>query len=115
MPILPLDKRLPAISDLYGVRVNAILCIEYIFIITTMFMFCLFHCNLQETVTFLDIAEALVGESSGAETVRVIIAIYKTLKTLSELFESSNEDGILIAGNCIFKPNQERQCEGGLA
>ena len=45
--------------------------------------------------------------------VRIILSIWEGLRTLAELFAEANDDGILIAGSCIFKPNQDRLCEGG--
>ena len=54
-----------------------------------------------------------VGKSTGVTTVRIIITIWKGLRTLAELFAEANDDGILIADSCIFKPNQDKQCEGG--
>lgn len=35
------------------------------------------------------------------------------MRTLAELFGGANDDGILLAGSCIFKPNQKYICEGG--
>ena len=71
------------------------------------------HHFAQEKITFLDIAEALVGKSCGADTVRTILTIWKGLRTLAELFADANDDGLLVANSCIYKPNQEMQCEGG--
>ena len=84
VPLLELDKRLPGISDLAG-----------------------------KTVTILDIAEALVGRQSGAHTIRTILSIWRGMRTLAELFKESNDDGILMADTCVFKPNQARDCSGG--
>ena len=39
------------------------------------------------------------------------------MRTLAELFNSADEDGILVAGNCIFKPTEPfiplTSCAGG--
>lgn len=66
-----------------------------------------------KTTTFLDIAEALVGRQSGAHTVRTILSIWRGMRTLAELFAEANDDGILMADSCIFRPNQEKECSGG--
>ena len=71
-PLLELDKRLPGISDLAG-----------------------------KTTTFLDIAEALVGPQSGAQTVRTILSIWRGLRSLALLFASSDADGILVADRYV--------------
>lgn len=67
----------------------------------------------QKTTTFLDIAQVLVGDQSGHKTVRAILSIWRGLRTLATLFEEANDDGILLAGSCIFKPKQARICIGG--
>jgi hypothetical protein len=67
-PLLELDKGLPGISDLAGKK-----------------------------TTFLDIAEALVGPQSGAQTIRIVLAIWRGLRTLATLFASADADGILVA------------------
>lgn len=71
-PLLELDKRLPGISDLAGKK-----------------------------TTFLDIAEALVGPQSGAQTVRTILSIWRGLRSLALLFASSDADGILVADRYV--------------
>jgi hypothetical protein len=85
VPLLELDKRLPGISDLAG-----------------------------KTITFLDIAESLVGKQSGVDTVRTVINIYKAMKALAEIFAEANADGILLAEYCRFKPSQAMVCVGGV-
>ena len=35
------------------------------------------------------------------------------MRTLAEQFAEADNDGVLIAGSCIFKPSQDKQCEGG--
>ena len=64
-------------------------------------------------MTFLDLAEIFVGKSTGVTAVRIIISLWKALRTLAELFAEANDDGILIVESCIFKPNRDKQCEGG--
>jgi hypothetical protein len=67
-PLLKLEERLPGISDLAGKK-----------------------------TTFLDIAEALVGPQSGAQTIRTILVIWRGLNALMTLFNSADADGILLA------------------
>ena len=54
-----------------------------------------------------------MGRSCGADTVRTILKIWRGLRTLAQLFAEANDDGLLIADSCIYKPNQKMQCEGG--
>jgi hypothetical protein len=83
-PLEVLEKRLPGISEVAGKK-----------------------------TTFLDVAEALVGPSCGADTVRTILNLWRGMRTLAKFFDDANDDGILLADSCIYKPGQERQCEGG--
>ena len=80
-----LEERIPGVSDIAG-----------------------------KTITLLDIAEALWGPSSGADTVRLILSIWRAMRTIAQLFASSNEDGILLAESCTFKPGQDKLCVGGI-
>lgn len=79
-----LEERIPGVSDIAG-----------------------------KTITLLDIAEALLGPSSGADTVRLILSIWRAMRTIAQLFAESNDEGILVAESCIFKPKQDTECEGG--
>lgn len=65
-------------------------------------------------VTVLDFADILVGPGSGVESVRTIVKVYKSLKTIAQLFESASDDGILLAEYCQFIPGQAVLCTGGL-
>ena len=51
----------------------------------------------QKKVTVLDIAETFRGRSSGVTTVRVILAMWRSMRTLAEQFNDSNDDGVLLA------------------
>lgn len=51
----------------------------------------------QKKVTVLDIAETFRGRSSGVTTVRVILALWRSMRTLAEQFNDSNDDGVLLA------------------
>jgi hypothetical protein len=66
-------------------------------------------------ITFVDIAEALVGKDSGVDTVRQVLKLYRGMKTLAEIFASTNDDGILLAESCQFKPSSRTKidCTGG--
>ena len=67
-PLTYLDERIPGLSDALG-----------------------------EDITVLDIAETFMGRSSGVTTIRVILALWRSMRTLAQLFNESNEDGVLIA------------------
>lgn len=84
VPLLELEKRIPGISDLAGTR-----------------------------ITLLDIAEILVGKQSGVDTVRSVLKVYRAMKTLAKIFAAANDDGILLADSCQFKPSQTVLCKGG--
>ena len=62
----------------------------------------------------MDIAEAVIGRRSQAHIVRLVLTIWRALRTLAELFAEANDDGILIADYCIFNPHRERDCGGGV-
>ena len=47
--------------------------------------------------------------------VRAILSIWRGLRSLAEIFASADEDGILVAGTCVFKPRQGMECSGGAA
>ena len=51
--------------------------------------------------------------SAGVDTARKILKIYEQLVTFSDNF-GSDEDGMLLAGFCEFKPGSGRRCEGGV-
>ena len=70
------------------------------------------HCTKKKT-TLLDVAEALVGRSCGADTVRTILKSWRGMRTLASLFAEANDDGILIAEKCTFNPNRDTECTGG--
>ena len=72
----------------------------------------LFNANSKE-ITILDIAEIFVGGSTGITTVRVILSLWRAMRTIAQLFAESNDEGILVAESCIFKPKQDTECEGG--
>jgi hypothetical protein len=40
--------------------------------------------------------------------------LYRSLKSLSELFDDDDPNGILLADYCSFKPGQDKDCAGGL-
>jgi hypothetical protein len=84
VPLLELEKRIPGISDIAG-----------------------------KTITLLDIAEVLVGKQSGVDKVRLVLKIYRAMKTLADIFAAANDDGILLASSCQFKPSQDLICQGG--
>ena len=48
---------------------------------------------------------------------RILLAIWRGLRTLAALFASADDDGILVADSCIFKPTEPftplSSCEGG--
>ena len=87
-PLLELDQPLPGISDIANKKLSA-----------------------------LDVAEIYVGkEKSGADTVRTVIKIYKSIKELAGQFE---DDGRLtLADTCTFRSGQtfsvNDDCSGGL-
>ena len=68
----------------------------------------------KRDVTVLDFADILVGPGSGVESVRTILKIYRSLKTIAQLFKSAADDGILLAEYCQFIPGQAVLCTGGL-
>ena len=68
----------------------------------------------QREVSILDVSEIFVGSSSGYRTIRTMLKIWKGMRSLAEAFGGANDDGILLAGSCIFKPNQDKQCKGGI-
>ena len=80
-------------------------------------MICSFYfyfCNNKKKITFLDAAAALVGKSSGVDLVRAILNLWRRLRTLSSFFQvDTNDNGMLLASTCIFKPGKPRECEGG--
>lgn len=84
-PLLILEEKLPGVSDLAGKK-----------------------------ITFLDMAEAFVGEASGADTVRKVLKIYKGMQAVATTFANANEDGILLAASCEFKPGKDADCTGGV-
>jgi len=79
--VLLLVKRLPAISDI-----------------------------MKKNITVLDIAEAFLGEKSGAPTVRKVVAIYNGMKSLADLFVANGS--LLIAKQCDVLKGFS--CQGGL-
>ena len=86
VPLSILDERIPGISDIAGTKIN-----------------------------MLDVAETFVGKESGAPAVRVILGIWRGLQKLTEVFASADEDGILLASHCTFKPYQDMTCTGGVS
>ena len=87
-PLLELDKPLPGITDIANQKISA-----------------------------LDVAEIYVGaEKSGAETVRKVIKIYKSIKTLADQFK--DDEPIRLADSCTFRSNSKfsvkDDCKGGL-
>lgn len=52
---------------------------------------------------------------AGAKTVKAILDFWRGLRTLAEIFAEADNDGILLAESCIFKPKQSKQCIGGAA
>lgn len=66
-PLLPLETRLPGISDVAG-----------------------------EDVTILDIAEISIGPKSGAGTVRKVLSIYRSLLSLADQFNNLGDDGVSV-------------------
>ena len=63
----------------------------------------------------MDLAESLIGPRSGAPIVRKVIQIYESMKTFSETLNGFDADGILLADECMFIPNQKVKCSGGLS
>ena len=58
-------------------------------------------------------AEIFVPESRpGAETARTILKTYDGLKVASTIFDGADEEGILLAGECIFNPGGTGECDG---
>lgn len=56
-----------------------------------------------------------MGASSGVDTVRSLLALWRGMRTLASFFAvDTNDDGMLLADSCVFKPSQPRQCEGGV-
>jgi hypothetical protein len=88
IPMLILDFRIPGLSDVAGVKIN-----------------------------LLDIAETFFGKECGAPVVRVVLGIYRGMQKIAEIFSTADEDGIQIAGKCVFKikedPLQRMICSGG--
>ena len=84
IPILPLEEPIPGLSDLAG-----------------------------EDIAILDIAEIFQPQNSGVKTARTFLKFYRGLKQLSETFGEADEDGIVLADYCQFKPGQGLKCSGG--
>lgn len=57
-------------------------------------------------------ADTYIGPESGAPIARDIIDLYKAMKTLYSQFD--NDDGILLASSCTFKPRGGVDCTGGV-
>lgn len=70
--------------------------------------------SLQRDISFLDIAEAILGRKANAHIVRLVLKIWRGMRTLAQIFAEANDDGILIADYCIFNPNRDRDCGGGI-
>lgn len=84
VPLSILDERIPGISDVAGTKIN-----------------------------LLDIAETFLGKECGAPTLRIVLSIWRGMSKLAELFSTADGDGILIAGDCYFKPGKVMTCTGG--
>ena len=87
-PLLELDEPLPGISDIANKKLSA-----------------------------LDVAEIYVGEEkSGADTVRKVIKIYKSIKDLAEQFNDT--EPLRLADSCTFRSGTtfivQDDCSGGL-
>lgn len=83
VPLSILDLRIPGLSDVAGTKIN-----------------------------LLDIAETFLGKECGAPTVRIVLGIWRGMQSLAKLFASADEDGILLARECLFKASGMR-CYGG--
>ena len=107
IPMLFLDEKVPGISELTGKRYDLALISLALFVLFICFCLPSFRREFVSTVllyyfpslTFLDLAEQLVGPRSGAPTVRKVIQIYKSMKKFADTFNSfaNDPDGILLA------------------
>ena len=112
-PLLPLYSRLPGISDIAQVSMISFnVFSQHACFILNMIPNVIREIQ-QRKVSILDVSEVFVGTSSGYRTVRKMLEIWEKMRSLAEAFGGATDDGILLAGSCIFKPFQDKQCEGG--
>ena len=50
----------------------------------------------------------------GVDTARTVLKIYDGMKKMSDIFEGADENGMLLAESCQFKPGAGMICEGGV-